>query len=73
MTRRWLYSVIDFNDDECYIDENGREIDCSDAKEHIATDADAITEGDRRADLWEKEQDAIAAKITRHSRGVVKS
>lgn len=67
--RRWVFSVTDCNGDEFYLDENGKEADQSDAKEHVATDTDAATEGDRRADLWEKEQSAVALKITRHAKG----
>ena len=42
-----------------------------DAKEHIATDAEAAIEADRRADLWETKQDALVARVTRHSQGKI--
>ena len=70
--RRWLYTVADWNDHETYVDENGNEICRDDAKEHIATDAEAAIEADRRADLWETQQDALAARVTRHSQGIVR-
>lgn len=69
--RRWLYTVTDWNEDESHVDENGDEVCRDDAKEHIATDAEATIEADRRADLWETKQDAIAACVTRHSQGIV--
>jgi hypothetical protein len=69
--RRWLYEVTDFDDASSYVDENGNEISRDDAREHIATDAEAATEADRRADLWETKQDALVARVTRHSQGKV--
>ena len=69
--RRWLYTVTDWNDDETLVDENGDEVFRDDAKEHIATDAEAAIEADRRADLWETKQDALVARVTRHSQGIV--
>jgi hypothetical protein len=70
--RRWLYTVTDWNDDESHVDENGEEVCRDDAKEHVATDAEAAIEADRRADLWETKQDALVAKVTRHSQGIVR-
>lgn len=71
MKRRWIYSVTDWNDDVFHVDENGDEIHADEAKEHIATDAEAGIEADRRADLWETKQNALAARVTHHSRGIV--
>ena len=68
--RRWLYTVTDWDDREEYVDANGEEVCRDDAKEHIATDAEASEESDRRADLWETKQDALVASATRHSQGI---
>lgn len=70
--RRWLYEVTDWNDDSAYMDENGEEVCRDDAKEHIGTDAEATIESDRRADLWETKQNALAARVTLHSQGIVR-
>ena|SRR3990167_1880807 len=70
--RRWLYTVTDWDDATSYVDENGDEVCLDDAREHIANDSEAATEADRRADMWETKQDALAARVTRHSRGIVR-
>ena len=71
LRRRWLYEVTDFSDASSYVDDDGNEIRQDDAKEHIATEAEAAIEADRRADLWETKQDALVARVTRHSQGIV--
>ena len=69
--RRWTFSIQDWNDHETYVTENGAETDYSDAKEFIGTGSEAQCEADRRADLWETKQNALAARVTFHSHGVV--
>ncbi|MEK7766781.1 MAG: hypothetical protein AAB368_11130 [bacterium] len=64
--------MTDWNDDEFHMDENGNEVCRDDAREHIATAAEATIEADRRADLWETKQDALVARVTHHSQGKVR-
>jgi hypothetical protein len=68
--RRWLYTVTDGNDDEFQVNENGDEVNRDEAKEHIATDAEAAIEADRRADIWERKQSALVKRVIRHSQGL---
>jgi len=70
--RRWLFYVTDWNDERFYVDADGHQGSYEDLPmEFVGTDNEAIREGDRRADLWEVKQDAMAASVTRESRGRV--
>ena len=69
--RRWLISVRDDRDEEIYLDENGKPVDYSDAKEFIADEVQAALETDRRANLWENLNMGIALRATYHSQGKV--
>lgn len=68
---RWIFSLIDYDDNETYLDESGKEIDYSEAADWIGTDTEAAMECDRRSDAWEERYDALAAKITYHRMGRV--
>ena len=71
ITRRWFFSVTDWEDTEYYLNEEGEEIDYSDAQEFIGGLYAAAKEAERRADMWEEKNQAFAARVTHHSRGVV--
>jgi hypothetical protein len=70
--RRWLFKVTDWNDDEFYVDADGKQSSYDDVPKFVGTDYEALQEGDRRADLWEQKYDALAARVTRESQGIVK-
>ena len=69
--RKWIYSVEDVEGEEFYVNENGEEVDEDDAIVHVATDAKALRESERRADLWERKESALACKVTRYSKWIV--
>jgi len=69
--RRWVFSVVDI-DRELFLDENGRPVDYSDAKEWIGFDGEAEDEAVRRADLYES-NGGLALRIKYHSLGVVQT
>ena len=71
MIRRWTFSIIDCDDLESYVDEEGNKIDYFDAVDFVGTDEEANEESRRRADAWEENGHAFAAKIIRHSMGAV--
>ena len=72
-TKRWTFSVMDFEDHDSYVDADGKEIDYSDAVEFVGTVEEASNEAKRRADAWEEREDACATKVTYHSMGTVQS
>jgi len=67
--RRWLYEVNDQSGNSAYVDEAGNETGFYDAKEHIATDAEAGIEAERRVNLWETNYNTLAVSVIKHSRG----
>ena len=69
--RRWRFSVLDWNDDEFWLSGTGESVGEDDAVEFVGTDRQAREEADRLSDLWEEREDALVAKATYHSRGVV--
>lgn len=67
--KRWRFWVTDWDDNTTYVDAHGGPDGDEPEAEFIGTGHEAISEGDRRAALWETATGNIAAKITRESRG----
>ena len=65
----WRFWVTDWGDNVTYIDADGGPDGDKPEAEFIGTGQEAIAEGDRRVDLWERRTGNLAAKITRDSRG----
>lgn len=59
--RSWKFRVCDFEDVEYYVDEAGRVIGRHEAEVFRGPPAEAAKEADRRARLWEKKNDQLAA------------
>ncbi len=70
-TKRWRFWVTDFDDNVTCIDADGGPDGDDPSAEFVGAGHDAISEGDRRAGLWEARTGRLAAKITRESRGNV--
>lgn len=68
-TKRWRFRVQDFNDDVTYLDADGGPNGDDKEAEFIGDHHAAMTEADRRSDLWEARTGKLAAKITRESQG----
>jgi hypothetical protein len=68
--KRWRFHVTDFDDNVHWLDANGGPDGDEKEAEFIGTGNEAIAEGDRRSDLWERRTGGLAAKITRESRGL---
>lgn len=67
--KRWRFYVESLDGDVAYIDANGGpDGDVPDA-EFIGTSREALAEGDRRCDLWERNTGWMVATITRESHG----
>ena len=69
--RRWLFSITDWEDTEYYVNEEGEEIDYSDAQEFIGGSYAAEKKAERRANMWEEKNQAFAARLSHHSQGIV--
>ena len=69
--RRWIFYGTDFQDLRFYLNEHGQEVGEDIAVLWVGSDAEAEMEADRRADLWEKINDAFLSRITLESRGKI--
>ena len=69
--KRWCFSILDFDEEEEYVDEDGVTVDFEYARANpfIGNDKEAGEEGDRRADLWEENNECFPEKVIRHCLG----
>lgn len=70
--RRWLFKVTDWDDEESYLDADGKAGSDDDLPEFVGTYTEAAREGECRADRWENREGTLAATITLESRGMVR-
>jgi len=70
MKHRWI-SYFQTLDDSGYLDQEGRDVEESDAVEFIGTNDEAHAESDRRADLYERQTNAFVTRVTYESKGVI--
>lgn len=70
--RRWWF-YVETEDEEVapYLDKDGSPVCCGDSVDWIGTKAEAMAEGDRRADLYEEKSNILVGRIVSESRGRV--